>query len=89
MKYVVLALALFLTGCSTTSVPVTRIFPELPRLVTERCPSLIKLSDDVKLSDVAKTVTVNYGTYYDCAVKHDALVEWYSIQKKLFEEGNK
>ena len=44
-----------------------------------------KLKDDAKLSDVARTVTVNYSTYYECAVKVDAWQEWYNIQKIIFE----
>jgi hypothetical protein len=43
------------------------------------------LGDEAKLSDVAKTVTVNYSTYYDCAVKNDAFIEWYQVQKIIFE----
>jgi hypothetical protein len=43
------------------------------------------LKDDAKLSDVAKTVTVNYTTYYECAVKNDAWIEWYGVQKLIFE----
>ena len=84
MNKILLIVALMLTGCSTT-VPVTAKFPELPNRLLERCPNLQKLNDETKLSDVAKTVTINYSTYYDCAVKHDAIVEWYQIQKKIFE----
>lgn len=78
-----LLIALLLSGCTT--VPVTAKFPEMPNRLMERCPNLQKLNDESKLSDVAKTVTVNYSTYYDCAVKHDAIVEWYQIQKKIYE----
>ena len=84
MKYLTILIAAFLVGCSTT-VPVTAKFPEVPNKLLEVCPNLQKLEEDTKLSDVAKTVTINYSTYYDCAVKHDAMVEWYHIQKKIFE----
>jgi hypothetical protein len=83
MKYLLLTLAL-LTGCSTT-VPVTAKFPEVPARLLVRCPQLEQLKDDAKLSDVAKTVSNNYSTYYECAVKHDAFIEWYGVQKQLFE----
>ena len=80
-----IVLVLALTGCSTV-VPVTAKFPEPPgRLATERCPNLQKLKDDARLSDVARTVTINYSTYYECAVKADAWQEWYEIQKRIFE----
>ena len=78
-------LSLFvLTGCSTT-VPVTAKFPEVPNQLLVKCPNLEKLNDEAKLSDVAKSVTINYTSYYECAVKNDAWIEWYQIQKHIFE----
>jgi hypothetical protein len=53
------------------------------------CPALQKLNNDAKLSDVANTVTVNYSTYYECAVKTDAWQEWYRIQKHISEGAGK
>lgn len=83
MKLAVLLIAL-LTGCSTT-VPVVMKFPEPPKFVRESCPNLQKLKDDAKLSDVSRTITLNYTTYYECAVKNDAWIEWYGVQKNIFE----
>ena len=72
-------------GCSTV-VPVTQKFPEAPgNVAMTPCPQLQKLAEDAKLSDISKTITVNYGTYYECAVKTDAWIEWYKIQKQIFE----
>jgi hypothetical protein len=88
MKYLLLSL-LLLTGCSTT-VPVTARFPEAPGLQSQtRCPNLKKLEEKSQLSDVAKTVTVNYTEYYTCAVKLDAWIEWYAKQKIIFEGVSK
>jgi hypothetical protein len=84
MKKILLISLLLLCGCSTT-VPVTAKFPDIPNKLLESCPNLQKLNDETKLSDVAKTVTVNYSTYYECAVKHDVMIEWYKIQKNIFE----
>lgn len=82
---IVVMLVFAITGCST-AVPVTAKFPEPPgKLATQRCPDLQKLKDDAKLSDVSKTVTVNYNTYYECAIKADAWQEWYEVQKRIFE----
>jgi hypothetical protein len=82
----VLLLSLLLTGCSTV-VPVTAKFPEAPgNVAMTPCPQLQKLQEDAKLSDITKTVTVNYGTYYECAVKTDAWIEWYQVQKKIFDK---
>jgi len=78
-------LAFLATGCSTT-VPVTMKFPESPGTVAMTpCPQLQKVEDDAKLTDITKTITNNYGTYYECAVKNDAWIEWYQKQKQIFE----
>jgi hypothetical protein len=87
MKYVVIAL--LLAGCSTV-VPVTVKFPEPPgKGAMTPCPALQKLTDGARLSDVATTVTVNYSTYYECAVKADAWQEWYNIQRIIFERAGR
>jgi hypothetical protein len=79
-------LSLLLVGCSTT-VPVTMKFPEAPgNIALTACPQLQKLQEDAKLSDISKTVSVNYTTYYECAVKTDAWIEWYQKQKQIFEK---
>jgi len=77
-------LVLILTGCSTT-VPVTAKFPDVPERLLVKCPQLEKLENEAKLSDIGKTVTNNYTTYYECAVKNDAWIEWYQKQKRIFE----
>jgi hypothetical protein len=86
MRYTLLLLTTALLTACSTAVPVTARFPDPPgKLATERCPNLQKLTDNSKLSDVARTVTINYTTYYECAVKADAWQEWYQIQKNIFE----
>ena len=81
----VIMLILAISGCATT-VPVTARFPEPPgKGAMTVCPDLQKLNNGAKLSDVATTVTVNYSTYYECAVKADAWQEWYQIQQRIFE----
>jgi len=72
------------SGCSTT-VPVKSKFPEAPERLLTKCPQLEKLGNEVKLSDISKTITVNYTTYYECAVKHDAFIDWYQVQKNIYE----
>ena len=85
MKLLAIALVLLLGACSTT-VPVTAKFPQAPgTLVQEPCPELKKLEEQAKLSDVAKTVTVNYSEYYMCAVKLEAWQRWYREQKTIYE----
>jgi hypothetical protein len=87
MRY--LLIALLLSGCSTV-VPVAVKFPEPPgRGAVTACPPLQKLNDGARLSDVATTVTINYSTYYECAIKADAWQEWYGIQKHIHEGAQK
>ena len=82
---IVIMLVLAITGCAT-AVPVTARFPDPPgSLATQSCAELQKLKEDARLSDISRTFTVNYSSYYECAVKTDAWIEWYKIQKIIFE----
>ena len=82
---IVIMLVLAITGCAT-AVPVTARFPDPPgSLATQSCAELQKLKEDARLSDISRTITVNYSSYYECAVKTDAWIEWYKIQKIIFE----
>jgi len=38
---------------------------------------------------MTKTVVDNYTTYYECAVKNDAWIEWYQTQQIIFEKVSK
>lgn len=87
-KYLAPLLLILIAGCSTV-VPVTVKFPDAPDRIKIKCPQLKTLSEEAKLSDIAKTVTENYTTYYECAVKHDAWIEWYETQKIILEKLNK
>jgi uncharacterized protein YcfL len=91
MKYIVLllALSLVLVGCATP-VPIAAKFPQVPVLITEKCPQLNSIEGNTTtLSAITKTVTVNYTTYYECAVKIDSWIEWYNAQKIIFENAGK
>ena len=57
----------------------------MPTKLQVKCPQLEKLKDEVKLSEVSKTITMNYSTYYECAVKVDSWNEWYQVNKLIFE----
>lgn len=85
----VIMVVLAITGCTTP--PVIPKFPEAPTKAgaMEQCPDLKKLQDGAKLSDVSKTITINYSTYYECAVKSDVWIEWYQINKINYEKIGK
>jgi len=85
IRLLTIASILLITGCTT--VPVTVKFPDAPTLILEKCPQLKTIEgESVSIIDFTKTVTLNYTTYYECAVKNDAWIEWYQKQKKIFEE---
>lgn len=85
MKYLIIPVLILLTGCTT--VPVERKFPKAPAVLLETCPQLKTIDTETTVfSTFTKTVVQNYTTYYECAVKHDAWIEWYRKQKKIFEE---
>ncbi len=85
MRYSILFLAVFLAGCSTV-VPVVAKFPAGPGVqASTACAELKSLEPTASLSDVTKTVVINYTTYHKCAVKTDAWIEWYQKQKFIYE----
>ena len=78
-------LPLLLTACLAT--PVKRTFPDIPSDLTSACPDLAQMDPNTnKLSEVVKTVTVNYSTYHECKIRVDAWIEWYQTQRTIFEE---
>ena len=86
MKTLLLIPAAFLlTGCLSTTVPVKRTFPEVPKEIMEACPDLKAVPDTEKLSEVLKVVTENYSQYQECKIKVDTWVEWYKTQKIIFD----
>ena len=89
MKFISLLLISLLYGCSTV-VPVTAKFPDVPSLLMEKCPQLKTIEGETTtLSNLTTVVTINYTTYYECAVKSDEWISWYNIQKTIFEKAGK
>ena len=85
----VLMIVMALSGCSTV-VPVTARFPAAPGKIYQRaCPDLQKLKDQPQLSEVSQTININYSTYYECAVKLDTWIRWYTEQQIIFESAGK
>ena len=86
MKAVVLCLAVALAGCTTVT-PVSRTFPDAPAVLKERCENLrtIDVTDKVAITEMLKVVVHNYGLYYECSARVDGWNEWYSEQKKNFD----
>ena len=86
MRIALLGLVSLLAACST-AVPLTQNFPEAPDMLKEKCPELKTIpGEKVSIVDFTKTVSENYTTYYQCAGKNDAWINWYDQQKKIWEE---
>lgn len=89
MKIYAIMLCILLSACTTP--PVIPKFPQAPVKAgaMEKCPDLKKLQDGAKLSDVSKTITINYSTYYECALKSDTWIEWYQVNKIIYDKIGK
>lgn len=84
MKYLALILALTLTGCY--SVPIKQKFPEAISELKEKCPDLKQIEGDkVAITDLLKSVIINYNMYYECSLKNDGWNKWYDEQRKIYE----
>lgn len=84
-KIIYLIFPVLVSGCS---VPVKPSFPDIPKGLEESCPELQEAKKDSnKLSDLLKTVAINYGQYHECSIKVQAWSEWYKKQKKIFEDS--
>lgn len=85
-RLLILAPILLLAACSTT-VPVKRTFPEVPAELLTECPDLKLVPEGTtELSKTLSVVVENYGQYKECQLKADLWTEWYTKQKKIFEE---
>jgi hypothetical protein len=84
MKYILILLGIVLTGCSTT-VPVTQKFPAAPQALLEECKVLKPVEKDSSLIDLTKVVVENYTEYYQCKETTSGWIEWYKVQKRIFE----
>ena len=86
---VLMVIMVMCAGCAT-SVPVAVRFPAPPgQSYMQACPNLKKLQDAPQLSDVSRTINTNYSTYYECAVKLDTWIRWYTEQQTIFESAGK
>ena len=85
MKYIIVFMSIFLTGCMTA--PVKHSMPNIPKELSEKCQTLKQVPEsEEKLSELLKVINQNYGLYYDCMIKQESLVEWYNKQKKIHDD---
>jgi hypothetical protein len=66
------------------------MMPEFPtpiKELTEKCNELKLIDgDQVAITDMLKTIVHNYTLYHQCSLKVDGWNEWYTEQKKIYDE---
>ena len=86
MKFIAILFPLLLTGCLATA-PVVPKWPNVPKEILESCPDLKTVdNNNEKISVILESVTDNYSQYYDCKSKVSDWIEWYNINKKLWND---
>jgi len=84
---VVLAVVLVLTGCASTTVPVTMNFPQAPEPILLEPEKLEPLPEDSKeMSDLLENSTVNYGKHRELQMKYLQWQRWYETNRRLHKE---
>jgi hypothetical protein len=84
----VIAASLFLVGCKTV-VPVTPNFPNAPTVLRQQCEALKEATEGMSLTEFTRVVVENYLKYHECAARVEGWNEWYTEQKRIFEEASK
>jgi len=84
---VVLILVVVLTGCASTTVPVTMNFPQAPEPILLEPEKLEPLPEDAnEMSDLLENSTVNYGKYRELQLKYQQWQRWYETNRRLHKE---
>ena len=78
---------IILTGCATQAVPIKPKFPEAIQSLKAPCSELKEIPPETtKLSEAISIIAQNYGIYHECKIKVDLWNEWYTEQKKIYDE---
>ena len=84
---VILAVVLVLTGCASTTVPVTMNFPQAPEPLLLEPEQLDPLPEDAKeMTDLLENSTVNYGKHRELQIKYLRWQRWYETNRRLHKE---
>lgn len=91
MKYLVLAITVFVIGCAKP-VPVTTEFPPVSEALLKKCEELKTIepkSGGTPITDLLKTVVENYTLYHQCSNKVEGWNEWYQKVKNIYDKVGK
>ena len=85
-------IAFLITGCASTTVPVTMNFPEAPEPLLLEPEKLDPLPEDTKeMTELLENSTVNYGKHRELQIKYQQWQRWYNTNRRLHKdttEGN-
>ena len=89
MKKILLLLITFiLSSCAYFKQPVP-IVPKFPDPVPElmiKCNDLKTVQGEkVTITDMLKVIVENYTLYYECSTRVEGWQDWYTEQRKIFE----
>jgi len=84
---VVAILVIVLTGCASTTVPVTMNFPQAPEPLLLEPEKLDPLPEDAKeMTELLENSTVNYGKHRELQRKYLRWQRWYETNRRLHKE---
>lgn len=84
---VIIAMMVVLSGCASTTVPVTMNFPQAPEPLLMESDQLEPLPADAnQISDLLQNSTINYGKYRELQLKFEQWQRWYKTNLRLHEE---
>ena len=79
--------AFLLTGCASTTVPVTMNFPQAPEPLLLEPEKLDPLPEDAKeMTELLENSTVNYGKHRELQIKYLRWQRWYETNRRLHKE---
>lgn len=79
---------LLFSGCALFKqpVPIVPKFPDATPELLKKCEDLKTVEGDkVAITELLKTIVQNYTLYYECSNKVEGWQEWYTQQKKTYE----
>jgi hypothetical protein len=88
MRIFMLLPILALSGCAffKQPVPIVPKFPDATPELLKKCEDLKTVEGDkVAITELLKTIVQNYTLYYECSNKVEGWQDWYTQQKKLYE----
>jgi len=83
----VMMIIVIMSGCASTTVPVTMNFPQAPEPILLEPEQLDPLPEDAKaMTDLLENSTVNYGKHRELQLKYLQWQRWYETNRRLHKE---